>query len=114
MGAAKKPLLFDTLDSVKKLEAAGVPQKQAEAHVRLFSQIVEETICSKQDLLEAEGRLRIEIEQVRKETWLQIEQAINDLIKWFIGTSLVSLGLIYGYSNIHYQISTLQTAFTNV
>ncbi len=121
MSTAKKPLVFDTLASVKKLEEAGVPQKQAEAHIRLFSEIVEESICSKQDLLETEGRLEIKlkelevklketegridlklkelefkIEEVRKEMAYQIEQAKNNLIKWFIGTSLVSLGLIMG------------------
>ncbi len=114
MSTAKKPLVFDTLASVKKLEEAGVPQKQAEAHIRLFSEIVEESICSKQDLLETEGRLEVKlketegridlklkelefkIEEVRKEMAFQIEQAKNNLIKWFIGTSLVSLGLITG------------------
>ena len=78
--------------------------------VRLFSQILEENICSKQDLLETEGRLRIEIENVRKEIkeldfkiegvrkdlTIQIGECKTEIIKWFIGTFLVAMGMITG------------------
>jgi Coiled-coil domain-containing protein 90-like len=158
VSTARKPLLFDTLDSAKRLEEAGIPQKQAEAYVRLFAKIVEESICSKQDLLETKGDIEAKLLELKrdieakllelkrdieakllelkgdieakllelkrdieakllelkgdveirlqtleiklKETEgclrLEIAQSKNELIKWFIGTFLVSIGLFTG------------------
>jgi len=44
-------ITFDTLAYVKKLKAAGVPEKQAEAHAETFAEIVEDRIATKQDIL---------------------------------------------------------------
>lgn len=132
----KRILLFDTLSYVKQLEQVGVSQEQAEVQVRLFANILEENICSKQNLLETKGELELkfkeldlkmdtihkdlrgEIESNRKDLTIEIEsnrkdltteiQAVKkdltiqigefkwDIIKWFIGTFLVSMGTIIG------------------
>ncbi len=42
---------FDTLAYVKKLKAAGVPEKQAEAQAETFAEIIEDRIATKQDVI---------------------------------------------------------------
>jgi len=41
---------FDTLSYVKKLKAAGVPEKQAEVQAETFAEIIEERLATKQDI----------------------------------------------------------------
>ena len=43
---------FDTLAYVKKLKAVGVPEEQAEVQAEAFSEIIEERLATKQDILE--------------------------------------------------------------
>lgn len=49
--------MFDTLRYSKVLESAGVSRDQAEAHVKIIAEIVEDDLASKQDLKELEYRL---------------------------------------------------------
>ncbi len=44
-------IAFDTLAIVKKLKAAGVPEKQAEIHAETFAEIIEDRIATKHDIL---------------------------------------------------------------
>ena len=59
---ALKPYKFDTLTFSKKLKAAGVPEKQAdaqaEAQADLLSEIFEDSIASKQDIQELKIEMR--------------------------------------------------------
>ena len=54
-------ITFDTLAYVKKLKAAGVPEKQAEVQAETFAEIIDEKVATKQDLaiLEANVTARI-------------------------------------------------------
>ncbi|MES2964830.1 MAG: DUF1640 domain-containing protein [Bdellovibrionota bacterium] len=53
--------MFDTLRYSKVLEAAGVSRDQAEAHVKIIAEIVEDDLATKQDLKELEYRLIIKL-----------------------------------------------------
>ena len=53
--------MINTLEYAKKLEAAGVNRKQAEAHIQIISNVVEVDMATKQDLREMEYRLTIRI-----------------------------------------------------
>ena len=44
-------IAFDTLVYVKKLKAVGVPEEQAEVQAEAFSEIIEERLATKQDVL---------------------------------------------------------------
>ena len=50
-------MAFDTLTYAKKLQEAGVPPQQAEAHAGALKELVEGNLATRQDLLEMEARL---------------------------------------------------------
>lgn len=53
-----RAITFDTLSYVKKLEKAGVPVAQAEAHAEAIAELVDEELATKRDLRELEMRLK--------------------------------------------------------
>ena len=53
--------MFDTLKYSRILEAVGVSRDQAEAHIKIMAEIVEEQLATKQDLKELEYRLIIKL-----------------------------------------------------
>lgn len=53
-----RAITFDTLSYVKKLEKAGVPPAQAEAHAEAIAELVDEELATKRDLKELEMRLK--------------------------------------------------------
>jgi hypothetical protein len=56
--------MFDTLRYSRVLEAAGVSRDQAEAHVKIIAEIVENDLATKQDLRELEYRLIIKLSAI--------------------------------------------------
>ena len=50
-------MALDTLGYAKKLQEAGVPSQQAEAHADALRTVVEQDFATKQDLREMEARL---------------------------------------------------------
>lgn len=87
----KKAYVFDTFQYVKELTKVGVQQKQAEVQVKLMAELVDQTLCTRENLEESEGRLsqrmsefevklsqrmdglEVKIENVRKESKGEIE-----------------------------------------
>lgn len=56
--------MFNTLHYTKKLEAAGITREQAEAHVQIIAEIVEDDVATKQDLKDLEYRLIIKLSTI--------------------------------------------------
>lgn len=56
--------MFDTLKYSRILEAVGISRDQAEAHVKIIAEIVEDDLTTKQDLRELEYRLIIKLSAV--------------------------------------------------
>ncbi len=73
---------FDTLAWAKKLEKAGIPTEQAEAQVEMFSEIIENNVCTKQDLAEVRKDIIIELEKIKGSINAQIA-------KWVLGVSAI-------------------------
>lgn len=75
---------FDAIDYVHKLKEAGVPEQQAETHVKILSEIIESNLATKQDieLIRSEMATKIELKKVKVE-----------IIKWNIGAVLTAAGL---------------------
>lgn len=59
--------MFDTLNYAKKLESVGVSRDQAETHVQMIAQIIEDGLATKQDLKDSETALRQDIRELRDE-----------------------------------------------
>jgi hypothetical protein len=56
--------MFDTLKYSRTLEAVGVSREQAEAHIKIIAEIVEDDLTTKQDLKELEYRLIIKLSAI--------------------------------------------------
>lgn len=71
--------MFNSLRCAKKLEEAGVPREQAEAHVLIISEILEMNLASKQDLEGVKheiGRVKQELRQEIASVEQRLEQKI--------------------------------------
>ena len=69
-------LIFDTLQFVKKLKEAGVPERQAEVQAEAMAEIIEERLVTKQTLDLKTAELKAE------------------LIKWMLGVSVAQAAII--------------------
>ena len=57
-------LTFDTLQYVKKLKAAGVPENQAEIQAETLAGIIEDRLATKKDLKDMEINLRHQMKEI--------------------------------------------------
>lgn len=57
-------LLFDTLMYTKKLKAAGVSEKHAEAHAEALKDVISDTLATKRDLKDLANTLRTEMKHL--------------------------------------------------
>ena len=51
-------ITFDTLAYAKRLEKAGVPETQAEAHAEAIAELIDDELATKRDIKELEMRLK--------------------------------------------------------
>ena len=94
-------MAFDTLTYAKKLQEAGVPAAQAEAHAGALKELVEDNLATKRDLKELEVALRSDIKELETalrrdmkemETGLgnEIVLARRDIVIWLGGLIVVA------------------------
>jgi hypothetical protein len=78
-------MTIDTLEYVKKLEAAGVDRAQAEAHAQAVSELVADRSATKADLdnglMRLEGKLERDVGR--------LDGRLN-LLAWMVGFNLVA------------------------
>lgn len=67
------PIQFDPFTWVEQLRRAGVPQKQAEAQVKVLLCIVDDRLASKHDVLELSGQVRLQIQEIDGQIRLQLQ-----------------------------------------
>ncbi len=60
-------MVFNTLQYARKLEEAGIPRNQAEAHIQIITEIVEGDLATKQDLKNVEMALGQEMTALRRD-----------------------------------------------
>lgn len=93
-------VIFDTLAYAKELREAGVPEPQAEAHVRGIARIVDDQLATKRDIEELKIATKRDIEDLKISTKrdltelelrlkAEIEIAKTDMIRW-VGGMLVA------------------------
>jgi hypothetical protein len=56
--------MFDTLKYSRIPESVGISRDQAEAHIKIIAEIVEDDLTTKQDLRELEHRLIIKLSAI--------------------------------------------------
>ncbi len=88
---------FDTLKSVKTLEAAGFPEKQAEALVKMqqesLSECLDTTLATKAYVLAVKTELKSDIQEVKNE--IHYIKAEMKLFRWMLGVTLAGVGAIF-------------------
>ncbi len=65
-------LSFDTLTHAKRLQEAGVPARQAEAHAGALKELVEDNLATKRDLKELEVALRHDMKEMESRIVLRL------------------------------------------
>jgi hypothetical protein len=69
---------IDTLAIAKRLQASGMPAKQAETQAEVFGEIVTQNLASKSDIENLRKDAHTAIESLRKETTTAIESLRKD------------------------------------
>jgi hypothetical protein len=72
-------MAFDTLTYAKKLQEAGVPPLQAEAHANALRDLAEDNLATKRDLADLEAKLGQEIKGVETSLRHEIELVRRDI-----------------------------------
>ncbi|NGZ26800.1 MAG: DUF1640 domain-containing protein [Magnetococcales bacterium] len=90
---------FDTLAIAKKLEVAGVPPAQAEAHVKILVTIFQNVTVPRQkdvaigqDLKKLEMKVEVVKAELKKHIEIAVFNAKVEIIRWVIAMSVLSLG----------------------
>jgi hypothetical protein len=66
--------MFNSLKYVKELEAAGTPPPQAEAYVKILSEMMESNLATKEDLSKLDVKLQHAMELLRKDVRYEIQK----------------------------------------
>ncbi|MDQ8039437.1 MAG: DUF1640 domain-containing protein [Rickettsiella sp.] len=76
----QKAYVFDTFQYVKELTKVGFQPKQAEVQVKLMAELVNQTLCTREDLERSEGRLSyrlydldVKVESVKRDLEIKIK-----------------------------------------
>ena len=88
---------FNAFKYVGELREAGVPEKQAETHLRILHEIVESNLATKRDIKELEQKMELKMEQNTNELKRDIkelEQSTKRDIKELEQKMLIKLGAL--------------------
>ena len=67
MNMAQSTIVFDTHEAVQELTTAGVPERQAEAHVRLQARLIEQNFATKDDIESLRLATKADTDSLRQE-----------------------------------------------
>ncbi len=95
---------FNAIKYVGELREAGVPEKQAEVHLRILHEVIESNLATKRDIQE----VKRDIEEMRTELKRDIQELKRDMKeleqKMTIklgGLIVVAIGILVALSNIN-------------
>ena len=74
------PWVFNAFKYVDELRNAGIPDKQAEAQVRVLQDIVDSQLATKRDLKELEASLKRDTAELKRDT-AELETSLRHDIK---------------------------------
>ena len=87
-------ITFDTLAYVKKLKAAGVPEKQAEVQAETFAERIEDRIATKHDILLLKQDLKEFELSMKQELKLGLADTKAEIIKWVAGMLVAQAAIV--------------------
>ncbi len=87
-------MVFDTLACLKELKSSGVPEAQAEAHIKVLRELVDEKLATKKDLLAAKGDILAVQEELKRDlTELELKLR-RDLTLMIGGSSAATITIL--------------------
>jgi hypothetical protein len=84
-------MTIDTLDCVKKLEAAGVDRKAAEAHAEVLRGAIAEELATKADI----SRLEAGISHLEAKIDTKSSELRAEIMKYMIAQTFVMIGVFF-------------------
>lgn len=71
--------MFDSLKYAKILEDSGLPREQAETHIRVLNDLLEDEMATKQDLMDVKSELKSEISNLESRMNLEFVNVRADM-----------------------------------
>jgi hypothetical protein len=93
----RNPIPFDTHAFVKRLTAAGVPERQAEVQAEALAEIALAQLATKDDLSNMEQRLRSDIKTDIRELELRIAERLRQQMLWFFAAQVALFGALVAF-----------------
>lgn len=87
-------MTIDTLEYVKRLEAAGVDRKAAEAHAEALRGAIEDELATKTDIIRLESRMS----EVKTELEAKISELKAEIMKYMVAQTFVIAGIVFALS----------------
>ncbi len=87
---------FDAIKYIGELREAGVPEKQAEVHLRILHEVIESNLATKRDIQELKRDIK-ELEQRMEFNIKELEQRMTIKLGALI---VVTIGILVVLSNI--------------
>jgi hypothetical protein len=95
-------MTIDTLEYVKKLEAAGVDRRAGEAHAEALRAAIADELATKSDIQRLEAgtkadiqRLEARISEVRTELAAKIFDLKAEIMKYMVAQTFVIVGVMF-------------------
>ncbi|KPA16118.1 hypothetical protein MHK_003685 [Candidatus Magnetomorum sp. HK-1] len=113
--------IFDTHESFKVLTQAGFTEEQAEGQVKIISNLIEDKLATKNDLLEIENSMTIKMQQMENSMTIKLKEMENsmqqmenkmlseilhtrsDLVKWIAGLMVAQAAVFVAMFKIFSQ-----------
>jgi len=87
-------ITFDTYTAVKKLQAAGFTEQQAQAQTALLTELVESELATKRDIEALRSELKRDLKELDLRFEARLAETKADIIRWTIGAGLFQTALI--------------------
>lgn len=94
-------MAFNALKSVEELQAAGVPEIQAKAQIRILQEIVESDLATKRDIEELQLATKRDIEELKLATKRDLKELELRLTIKLGSIVVVVIGLLVALSRLN-------------
>ena len=89
--------VFNAIKYIGELREAGVPEKQAEVHLRILHEVIESNLATKRDIEE----VKRDIQELKTELKRDIRELEQRMIIKLGGLIVITLGILVALSNIN-------------
>ena len=96
--------VFNAIKYIGELREAGVPEKQAEVHLRILHEVIESNLATKRDIEEVKRdiqEVKRDIQELKTELKRDIRELEQRMIIKLGGLIVITLGILVALSNIN-------------